>query len=181
MPPLQAVAHQQAPEDIDEAVLPVAGHGAALRPGLLSSVEPIGIVGTPSCDVAGVEALDCEAVGLPAAAEAGPHVVVIGAADPGSVAPDMAPTPPPLNCAVELDVMALPMPGLVIALPGLEHAVAEATPLDVPEVTPGVASGAAPNGMPVGATAVPEVLMPRGEVAPIPAFGVGAPIPPTCA
>jgi hypothetical protein len=175
--PLQALAHQQTPEDIDEAVLPVAGHGAGLTPGLLSSVEPIGIVGTPSCDVAGVEALDCEAVGLPAAAEAGPHVVVMGAADPGSVAPDMAPTPPPLNCAVELDVptmMALPMSGL-------EHAVAEATPFEVPEVTPGVASGAAPNGIPVGATAVPEVLMPRGEVAPIPAFGAGVPIPPTCA
>jgi hypothetical protein len=184
MPPLQAVAHQQRPEDTDEAVLPVAGHGAGLTPGLLSSVEPIGIVGTPSCDVAGVEALDCEAVGLPAAAEAGPHVVVIGAGDPGSVAPDMAPTPPPLNCAVELDVpamMALLMPGLVIALPGLEHAVAEATPFEVPEVTPGVASGAAPNGIPVGATAVPEVLKPRGEVVPIPAFGVSVPIPPTCA
>ena len=170
------LAHQQAPEDVD-AVLPVAGHGAGLRPGLVSSVEPIGIVGTPSCEFTGVEALDCEAVGLPAAAEAGPHVVVIGAADPGSVAPDMAPTPPPLNCAVELDVPAM----MALPMPGLEHAVAEATPFDVPEVTPGVASGAAPNGMPVGATAVPEVLMPRGEVVPIPALGVGALIPPTCA
>jgi hypothetical protein len=170
------LAHQQAPEDVD-AVLPVAGHGAGLRPGLVSSVEPIGIVGTPSCEFTGVEALDCEAVGLPAAAEAGPHVVVIGAADPGSVAPDMAPTPPPLNCAVELDVPAM----MALPMPGLEHAVAEATPFEVPEVTPGVASGAAPNGIPVGATAVPEVLMPRGEVVPIPAFGVGVPIPPTCA
>jgi len=72
------------------------------------------------------------------------------------------------------------MPELVIApMPGLEHAVAEATPLDVPEVTPGVASGAAPSGIPVGATAVPEVLMPSGEVVPIP--GVGALIPPICA
>ena len=183
MLPLQALAHQQAPEDVDEAVLPVAAHGAGLRPGLLSSVEPIGIVGTPSCEFTGVEALDCEDV-PPAPAEAPPHAVVTGAAEPGCVAPDMAPTPPPLNCAVELDVpamMALPMPGLVIALPGLEHAVAEATPFEVPEVTPGVASGAAPNGIPVGATAVPEVLMPRGEVAPIPAFGAGVPIPPTCA
>ena len=135
MPPLQALAHQQAPEDIDEAVLPVAGHGAGLRPGLLSSVEPIGIV--------------------------------TGAAEPGCVAPVMSPTPLLSNSAVE------PMPELVIApMPGLEHAVAEATPLDVPEVTPGVASGAAPNGIPIGATAVPEVLMPRGEV---------VPIPPTCA
>ena len=162
--------------------MPVAGHGAGLRPGLVRPVEPIGIVGTPSCEFTGVEGLDCEAVGLPAAAEAGPHVVVIGAADPGSVAPDLAPTPPPLNCAVELDVpdmMALPMPRLVIALPGLEHAVADATTLEVPEVTPGVASGVAPNGIPVGATAVPEVLMPRGEVVPIPEVGV--PMPPTCA
>src|SRR5260221_12547953 len=35
----------------DSAVLLVDGHGAGLRPGLLSSVEPIGIVGTPSCEV----------------------------------------------------------------------------------------------------------------------------------
>ena len=143
--------HQQAPEDVDEAVLPVAAHGAGLRPGLLSSVEPIGIVGTPSCEFTGVEALDCEDV-PPAPAEAPPHAVVTGAAEPGCVAPA-----------------------------GLEHAVAEATPLDVPEVTPGVASGAAPSGIPVGATAVPEVPMPRGEVVPIPAFGVGTLIPPICA
>jgi hypothetical protein len=72
--PLQALAHQQAPEDVDEAVLPVAGHGVRLRPGLVSSVEPIGIVGTPSCEFTGVEALDCESVPL-ARAEALPHVV----------------------------------------------------------------------------------------------------------
>jgi hypothetical protein len=134
----------------------------------------MGIVGTPSCEVAGVEVLDCEDVPLPPA-EAPPHAVVIGAADPGCVAPVMIPTPLLSNSVVEP-----PMPELVIAsTPGLEHAVAEATPLDVPEVTPGVASGAAPNGIPVGATAVPEVLMPRGEVVPIP--GVGTLIPPTCA
>ncbi len=156
-------------------MLPVAGHGAGLRPGLLSSVEPIGIVGTPSCELAGVEVLDCEDEGLPVA-EAGPHVVVIGAAAPGSVAPVMIPTPLLSNSAVEPDVPVIALP-----TPGLEHAVAEATPFEVPEVTPGVASGAAPNGIPVGATAVPEVLMPRGEVAPIPAFGAGVPIPPTCA
>jgi hypothetical protein len=165
-------------------VLPVAGHGAGLRPGLLSSVEPIGIVGTPSCDVAGVEVLDCEDVALPAPA-AGTHVVVTGAPAPGSVAPVMIPTPLLSNSAVELDVpvIGFVMPGLVIALPapGPEHAVAEATPLEVPELTPGVASGAAPKGIPVGATAVPEVLMPKGEVAPIPTFGVGAVILPTCA
>jgi hypothetical protein len=166
--------HQQAPEDVDEAVLPVAGHGAGLRPGLISSVEPIGIVGTPSCEFTGVEALDCEGVPL-APADAPPHVVVIGAAEPGCVAPVMIPTPLLSNSAVEP-----PMPELVIApTPGLEHAVAEATPLEAPEVTPGVASGAAPSGIPVGATAVPEVLMPRGEVVPIP--GVGALIPPICA
>jgi len=137
---------------------------------LLSSVEPIRM---PGFEVAGVEALDCKDVALPVA-EAGPHVVVTGAAEPGCVAPVMIPTPLLSNSAVELGVpvMALPMPGL-------EHAVAEATPLEVPEVTPGVASGAAPNGIPVGATAVPEVPMPRGEVVPIP--GVGVPMPPTCA
>ena len=137
---------------------------------MLSSVEPIRM---PGFEVAGVEALDCKDVALPVA-EAGPHVVVTGAAEPGCVAPVMIPTPLLSNSAVELGVpvMALPMPGL-------EHAVAEATPLEVPEVTPGVASGAAPNGIPVGATAVPEVLMPRGEVVPIP--GVGVPMPPTCA
>jgi hypothetical protein len=139
-------------------MLPVAGHGAGLRPGLLSSVEPIGIVGTPSCDVAGVEVLDCEAAALPAPA-AGTHVVVTGAAAPGSVAPVMIPTPLLSNCALELDV-----PVDALAMPGLEHAVAEATPLEVPELTPGVASWVAPKGIPVGATAVPEVLMPRGEV-----------------
>jgi len=151
-------------------MLPVAGHGAGLRPELLSSVEPIGM---PGFEVAGVEALDCKDVALPVA-EAGPHVVVTGAAEPGCVAPVMIPTPLLSNSAVELGVpvMALPMPGL-------EHAVAEATPLEAPEVTPGVASGAAPNGIPVGAAAVPEVLMPRGEAVPIP--GVGVPMPPTCA
>jgi len=172
MLPLQALAHQQAPEDVDEAVLPVAAHGAGLRPGLLSSVEPIGIVGTPSCEFTGVEALDCEDV-PPAPAEAPPHAVVTGAAEPGCVAPVMIPTPLLSNSVVEP-----PMPELV-PMPGLEHAVAEVTPLDVPEVTPGVANGAAPNGIPVGATAVPEVLMPRGEVVPI--HGVGALIPPICA
>ena len=131
---------------------------------MLSSVEPIGIVGTPSCE--GVEVLDCEAEAL-GAADAGPHVVVTGAADPGKVAPVMIPTPLLSNCAVE-PVIALPMLGL-------EHAVAEATPLDEPELTPGVASGAAPKGIPVGATAVPEVLMPKGEV--VGTAGVGVPIP----
>src|SRR5215471_18190484 len=133
MLPLQALAHQQAPEDVDEAVLPVAAHGAGLRPGLLSSVEPIGIVGTPSCEFTGVEVLDCEGVPL-APAEASPHAVVTGAAEPGCVAPVMIPTPLLSNSAVEP-----PMPELVIApTPRLEHAVAEATPLEVPEVTPGV-------------------------------------------
>jgi hypothetical protein len=165
------LAHQQAPEDVD-AVLPVAGHGAGLRPGLLSSVEPIGIVGTPSCEVAGVEVLDCEDVALPVA-EVGLHVVVIGAAAPGSVAPVMTPTPLASNCAVEPDV-----PVIVLPTPGLEHAVAEATPLEVPELTPGVASGVAPKGIPVGATAVPEVLMPRGEVVGTAGAGV---LPRTCA
>jgi hypothetical protein len=88
----------------------------------------------------------------------------------------MIPTPLLSNGAVEIDE---PIIGFAMSALGAEHAVAEATPLEVPEVTPGVASGAAPNGIPVGATAVPEVLMPRGEVVPIP--GVGVPMPPTCA
>jgi len=167
--PQQAL--QQAPEDVDCAVLPVAGQGAGLRPGLLSSVEPMGIVGTPSCELAGV--LDCEDEGLPVA-EAPPHVVVIAAAAPGSVAPVMIPTPPLSNSAVEPDVPVIALP-----MPGLEHAVAEATPLEKPELTPGVASGAAPKGIPVGATAPPEVLMPRGDVVPMPRVAV--PTPPTCA
>ena len=141
---------------------------------MLSSVEPIGIVGTPSCEVAGVEVLDGEDVALPAA-EAGPHVVMIGAAVPGCVAPVMIPTPLLSNSAVEPDVPVIALP-----MPGLEHAVAEATPLEEPKLTPGVASGAAPNGIPVGATAVPE-LMPSGDVIPTPALGAGVPIPPTCA
>ena len=137
---------------------------------MVSSVEPIGIVGTPSCE--DVEVLDCGAAAL-GAAEAGPHVVVTGAADPGSVAPDMTPTPLLSNSAVE--------PVIALAMLGREHAVAEATPLDEPELTPGVASGAAPKGIPVGATAVPEVLMPSGDVMPTPALGADVPIPPTCA
>jgi hypothetical protein len=153
-------------------VLPVAGHGAGLRPGLLSSVEPFGIVGTPS-EVGGVEVLDCEDVAVPAPA-AGTHVVVTGAAAPGSVAPVMIPTPPLSNGAVELDAPVVALPML-----GLEHAVAVATPLLVPEFTPGVASGAAPNGIPVGATAVPEVLMPKGEV--VGTAGVGMAMPRPCA
>jgi hypothetical protein len=128
----------------------------------------------PGFEVAGVEALDCKDV-APPVAEARPHVVVTGPADPGSVAPVMIPTPLLSNSAVEPDVP------VIAPTPGLEHAVVEATPLEVPEVTPGVASGAAPNGIPVGATAVPKVPMPRGEVVPIPAFGVGVPMPPTCA
>jgi hypothetical protein len=82
----------------------------------------------------------------------------------------MIPTPLASNCAVELDVPVIALP-----MPGLEHAVAEATPLEAPGLTPGVASGAAPNGIPVGATAVPEVLMPRGEV--VGTAGVGVTIP----
>src|SRR5260370_8211239 len=132
----QALAHQQAPEDVDCAVLPVAGHGAGLRPGLLCSVEPIGM---PGCEVRGVEVLDCKDVALPVA-EAGPHVVVIGAADPGSVAPVMIPTPLLSNSAVEPDV-----PLIALATPGLEHDVADATPLDAPALTPGLASTATPT------------------------------------
>jgi hypothetical protein len=129
----------------------------------------------PGFEVVGVEALDCKDVALPVA-EAPPHVVVTGPADPGSVAPVMIPTPLLSNCAAELDApVNSALEFGVIALPGLEHAVDKATPLEVPELTPGVASGVAPKGIPVGAPAVPEVLMPRGEVVPIPELGVATP------
>ena len=165
---------QQAPEDVESAALPVAGHGAGLRPGLLSSVEPIGIVGTPSCEVPLLEvALLCEDVVLPAAG-AWPHILLDRPVllDIGTVPVVVAPKtsmPLPLNSAVEFIAFA------VTVLVG-EHA-----PTDEPELTPGVASGAAPKGIPVGANMPPEVLIPRGEVAPIPELGEAVPIPPTCA
>jgi len=172
---------QQAPEDVDRAVLLVDGHGAGLRPGLLSSVEPSGIVGTPSCEVpllevALLEALDCEDA-VPPATGAWPHILVdrpvlleVGTVPvgPSGVMPK-TPRPSPLKGAVEF--IAFPMTVLV----------GEHTPTDEPELTPGVASGAAPKGIPVGANTPPEVLIPRGEVAPIPELGEGVPIPPTCA
>jgi len=139
---------------------------------LLNSVEPIGIVGTPSCEVTGAEVPDCKDLMLPAA-EAGPQIVAIGAAEPGGVAPAMIPTPLLSNGPVELDVVTA-------AVPKLEHAVDKPTPLDAPELTPGVASAVAPKGIPVGATAVPEVLRPKGEVMPIPAVRVVL-IPRLCA
>ena len=108
-------------------------------------------------------------------AEVGPQVVAAGAAEPGAVARIVIPTPLLSNGAVEPDV------GVVApAMPGLEHAVDKPIPLDEPELTPGVASGVAPKGIPVGAIAVPEVLRPKGEVMPIPAVGNVA-IPPLCA
>ena len=131
----------------------------------------------PGREVAGVEVLDCKDV-APPVAEAGPHAVVTGAADPGSVAPVMIPTPLLSNSAVELDApvnSALEFDVIALPTPGLEHAVDKATPLEEPELTPGVASGVAPKGIPVGAPAVPEVLMPRGEVAPIPKLGLATP------
>jgi hypothetical protein len=158
-------------------VLPVDGHGAGLRPGLLSSVEPIGIVGTPSCEVpllevALLEALDCEDAVLPAARilVAGPVLLEGGTVPvvPNGVVPK-TPRPLPLKGAVAF--IAFPMTALVG-----EHA-----PTDEPELTPGVASGVAPKGIPVGANTPPEVLIPRGEVAPNPELGEGVPIPPTCA
>ena len=140
---------------------------------MLNSVELSGIAGTPSCEFAGVAVLDCKEVMLPAA-EAGPQGVAIGAAEPGGVAPVMSPTPLLSNGAVDVPVVAP-------ATPGLEHAVEKVTPLVAPELTPGVASGAAPKGIPVGATAVPELLRPKGEVMPIPAVGTDVVIPPICA
>ena len=120
---------------VDRAVKPVAGHGAGLRPGLVSSVEPIGIVPTPSREVAGIEVLDCKDVALPTE-EACPHVVV----DAGAVVVDIGPvavvpscvvsveipTPPASNNAVEFDVpvIAFPMPGKPVD----EHAVVEVSP-----------------------------------------------------
>jgi len=149
----------------------VAGHGAGLRPGLLNSVELRGIAGMPSC--AGVAALGGKDMMLPVA-EVGPQVVAIGAAEPGAVAPVTIPTALLSNGPVELDVVTA-------AVPKLEHAVEKVTPLDAPEPTPGVASGAAPKGIPVGVTAVPELPRPKGEVMPIPAVGTDVVIPPICA
>jgi hypothetical protein len=123
-----------------------------------------------------VEALDGEDVVLPAAGT-WPHILVdrpvLLDIEPVPVVPSgvmpITPTPPPLKGAVEF--IAFPTTALVS-----EHA-----PTDEPELTPGVASGAAPMGIPVGANTPPEVLIPRGEVAPIPEMGEGVPIPPTCA
>jgi hypothetical protein len=165
---------QQAPEDVDSGVLLVDGHGAGLRPGLLSSVEPIGIVGTLSCEVPLLEvALLCEDVVLPAAAAA-PHILLDrpGLLDIGTAPVVVVPkTPMPLPLKGAVEFIAFPVTVLVG-----EHA-----PTDEPELTPGVASGAAPKGIPVGANTPPEVLIPRGEVAAIPELGEGVPIPPTCA
>jgi len=153
------------------------GHGAGLRPGLLNSVEPIGIVGTPSCEVALLEVallevLDCDDAVL-LAAGAWPHILVdrpvlleVGnvPVGPSGVTPK-TPTPSPLKGAAEF--IAFPTTVLIG-----EHA-----PIDEPELTPGVASGAAPRGIPVGANTPPEVLIPRGEVAPIAELGEAVPIP----
>jgi hypothetical protein len=131
--------------------------------------------------------LHCEDVALPTA-EACPHGVVdagvvvvdIGVV-PGCVVPVEIPTPLASNNAVEFDVpvIAFPMPGKPVG----EHAVVEASPegLKGPGLTPGVASSVAPRGIPVAPTGAPEGLMPRGEVVPIPKFGLGVPIPLTCA
>ena len=140
---------------------------------MLNSVEFSGIVGTPSCEFADVAVLDCKDVMLPVA-EAAPQIVAVGAAEPGSVVPVMIPTLLLSNGAVDVPVVTA-------AMPGLEHAVEKVTPLEKPELTPGVASGAAPKGIPVGATVVPELLRPKGEVMPIPAVGTGVVIPPICA
>jgi hypothetical protein len=134
------------------------------------------MVGTPSCELAGVEVLDWKDVMLPVA-EAGPQLVAIGpAAEPGGVAPVMSPTPLLSNGAVEGDA------GVIApAVPGLEHAVDKPSPLDEPERTPGIASETAPKGIPVGAIAVPEPLIPKGDVMPIPAVGADMVIPLLCA
>jgi hypothetical protein len=145
---------------------------------LLSSVEPIGIVGTPGCEVPllEVEALDGEDVVLPAAGT-WPHILVdrpvLLDIEPVPVVPSgvmpITPTPPPLKGAVEF--IAFPTTALVG-----EHA-----PTVGGGLTPGVASGAAPMGIPVGANMPPEVPIPRGDVIPIPELGDAIPIPPTCA
>jgi hypothetical protein len=127
-------------------------------------------------EVASLEVLDCEDAVLPAAG-AWPHILVdrpvLLESEPVPVVPigdvPKAPRPLPLKGAVELG--AFPVTALV-----REHA-----PTDEPELTPGVAREAAPKGIPVGANMPPEVLIPRGEVAPIPELGEAVPIPPTCA
>src|SRR5262249_46503082 len=144
----------------------------------------------PSREVAGVEVLDCKDVALPteeacphAVADAGAVVVDIAPAAvvPSCVVPAEIPTPPASNNVVEFDVpvIAFPMPGKPVG----EHTVVEASPegLAGPGLTPGVASSVAPRGIPVAPTKAPEGLMPRGEVVAIPRFGLGVPIPLTCA
>jgi hypothetical protein len=123
-----------------------------------------------------VEALDGEDVVLPAAG-AWPHILVGRSVlldiEPVPVVPSgvtpKTPTPPPLKGAVEF----IEFPTTAV--------VGEHVPTVGSELTPGVASGAAPIGIPVGANMPPEVPIPRGDVKPIPELGDAVPIPPTCA
>ncbi len=127
-------------------------------------------------EVALLEALDWEDAVLPAAG-AWPHILVDrpvlleGGTVPVVPRGVVPKTPRPLPLKGVVEVIAFPMTALVG-----EHA-----PTDEPELTPGVVRGAAPKGIPVGANMPPEVLIPRGEVAPIPELGEAVPIPPTCA
>jgi hypothetical protein len=82
------------------------------------------------------------------------------------------PTPPPSNVPV----------ALVVGAPTTAEQIVNPDPnvLGGAGLNPGVASSVAPRGTPAGPTEpLAAVLMPNGEVCPMP--GVGLPIPPTCA
>lgn len=153
---------------------PLNGQGDGLTPPLSSSVEPIGIVPTPSgALVPGDEGVDCIMPALPAL-------------DTSSHAPEAEVVPPIPICDVPMEVPTPPPSKSPVAL--LEPAPTTAEQIVNPDpnvlggagLNPGVASSVAPRGMPAGPTEpLAAALMPNGEVCPIP--GVGLPIPPTWA
>ena len=120
--------------------------GGGLRPALPSSVDPSGIPVRPTCRVDGA-GIDGVAPAIPAQALAAP------------------PMPPPSNSGLAADDVGPPAPEQPIV------PIAEGAGL-----MPGVVISVAPNGIPVGPTAIPGPMA-RGDVA----FIGAVPTPPTCA
>jgi len=184
------ISPQQVPNGVDVPgvgdVKPVAGHGAGLTPKFPSSVEPIGTLGIPKRGVPAIDgAVGCEETALPTAG-VWLHVlvdIVLVPEVPGCVAPMPVLTPPASKSPLEpgVPIIAVPIPVLVEPKQVVPAPNVDAPRPNDPGLTPGVASSVAPMGIPVGATEEPEGLMPSGEVEPIPKFGPGAAIPPTCA
>src|SRR5580698_3250284 len=149
---------------------PLNGQGDGLRPPLLSSVEPIGIVPTPSGPLEpGDEAVDGKVPALPAP-------------DASLHAPDVELVPPIPICELPMEVPTPPPSKSPV--PPSEPAPTAAEQIVDPDVlggaglNPGVANSVAPRGTPAGPTEpLDAALMPNGDVIPIP--GVGLPIPPT--